>query len=587
MYRIRRVKCDEKKPACQRCLSTGRVCDGYGIWAGWNRHTGSTNSNPGISGPKSLSSHNMPVPLNGSTREELVYFDFFCRCTALKLPGVFESAFWEHLIFQASSSEPAVLHAVIALASAHRSEETTFRNDARLGHHPYFKSKNDAPRNAHDRFALQQYNKAICDLQSHLSVKSQASLNIALITCMMFICLELLRGEFKSANTHLQNGMNILSQVQGRGTHDNTLTVRPDPQSVDDYLIEAYARLNIQSAVFGLGSRHLYILAQDLTCGLDSQFQIPSTFPSIYEARKYLDGLLNRVLHLVEESRDLPLASHQPISNLLIRQSNLQTSLTSWLTAYDASTPSLLLHLTPRIVFGLPILRIYHTMTSIMLRTAFSIQETAYDSLTSSFQSIITQCINIENVDLVDLGIKYPTSTFCKEMNIRFTVDMGFIPPLYYTALKCRDPVIRRKAISFLRIAPHREGMWDPIIVSKVGQKIMEMEEGDFFRGVDIDYWDATVGELRMPPLPEAARLSDVKVIMSETLKGAGTLVYKRCRHTHEGHNEWEVEKESFAFGHEVNNRTRNGPHKQTHGTLSWGRCATVQHLVSQRERRK
>ncbi|KLU81825.1 hypothetical protein MAPG_00906, partial [Magnaporthiopsis poae ATCC 64411] len=27
--RIRRVKCDEGKPACQRCTSTGRACDGY------------------------------------------------------------------------------------------------------------------------------------------------------------------------------------------------------------------------------------------------------------------------------------------------------------------------------------------------------------------------------------------------------------------------------------------------------------------------------------------------------------------------------------------------------------------------------
>lgn len=29
-YRIRRVKCDEQKPACLRCTSTGRTCDGYG-----------------------------------------------------------------------------------------------------------------------------------------------------------------------------------------------------------------------------------------------------------------------------------------------------------------------------------------------------------------------------------------------------------------------------------------------------------------------------------------------------------------------------------------------------------------------------
>ncbi|KAL2807765.1 hypothetical protein BJX63DRAFT_60948 [Aspergillus granulosus] len=27
--KIRRVKCDEGKPSCSRCVSTGRKCDGY------------------------------------------------------------------------------------------------------------------------------------------------------------------------------------------------------------------------------------------------------------------------------------------------------------------------------------------------------------------------------------------------------------------------------------------------------------------------------------------------------------------------------------------------------------------------------
>jgi hypothetical protein len=26
---IRRIKCDERKPQCERCASTGRNCDGY------------------------------------------------------------------------------------------------------------------------------------------------------------------------------------------------------------------------------------------------------------------------------------------------------------------------------------------------------------------------------------------------------------------------------------------------------------------------------------------------------------------------------------------------------------------------------
>ncbi|KAH4069175.1 hypothetical protein HBH98_012240 [Parastagonospora nodorum] len=29
--KIRKVKCDEEKPFCKRCTSTGRTCDGYDV----------------------------------------------------------------------------------------------------------------------------------------------------------------------------------------------------------------------------------------------------------------------------------------------------------------------------------------------------------------------------------------------------------------------------------------------------------------------------------------------------------------------------------------------------------------------------
>ncbi|KAH8753266.1 hypothetical protein F5883DRAFT_574867 [Diaporthe sp. PMI_573] len=43
--KIRRVKCDEGWPGCQRCLSTRRTCDGYGVWGGGTGLKASTPSN--------------------------------------------------------------------------------------------------------------------------------------------------------------------------------------------------------------------------------------------------------------------------------------------------------------------------------------------------------------------------------------------------------------------------------------------------------------------------------------------------------------------------------------------------------------
>ena len=42
-----------------------------------------------------------------------------------------------------------------------------------------------------------------------------------------------------------------------------------------------------------------------------------------------------------------------------------------------------------------------------------------------------------------------------------FTFEMGLIPPLYWTALKCRDARIRSKAFDLLKEAPAREGLWN------------------------------------------------------------------------------------------------------------------------------
>src|SRR4051812_17128273 len=119
--RTRKVKCDEGRPACYRCVSTGRTCDGYGIWGGG----GTTNSHH-----KPFTPPDTPLDQKQTAQCTIVagpltpspdakdYFDWFKCRTALKLPGTFRaSGFWTTLLFQASFSEPAVLHAVLALSS--------------------------------------------------------------------------------------------------------------------------------------------------------------------------------------------------------------------------------------------------------------------------------------------------------------------------------------------------------------------------------------------------------------------------------------------------------------------------------------
>jgi hypothetical protein len=68
----------------------------------------------------------------------------------------------------------------------------------------------DYPSVMQQRYALIQYNKAIRSLKSRRSDDAK-TLEVTLLTCVLFVCLELLRGNPELALDHLQSGLNILN----------------------------------------------------------------------------------------------------------------------------------------------------------------------------------------------------------------------------------------------------------------------------------------------------------------------------------------------------------------------------------------
>jgi hypothetical protein len=59
-----------------------------------------------------------------------------------------------------------------------------------------------------------------------------------------------------------------------------------------------------------------------------------------------------------------------------------------------------------------------------------------------------------------------------------FTFEMGIIPFLYFTAIKCRSPTVRRAAIHLLsKATPQREGLWDARLMANIAKRMMEIEE--------------------------------------------------------------------------------------------------------------
>jgi hypothetical protein len=570
------VKCDEKKPVCQRCLSTGRVCEGYGIWGGGGNPYGSRSwrVKPNLScspNPSPQLKGNQLSVLANIGSEESTCFDYFRQRTSLKLPGVFDSTFWETIILQVSSSEPAVFHAVVALASTQRGQE--LHECLRKSGESSRDSKSDEVANQWDRFALQEYNKAIADLQVHFVARSHRSLQVALTTCIIFVCIELLRGSYTAANTHIDNGIKLLRNLQrqsgnrhreaGVFSPKNTVRRQLSPQSLDDDLLEAFARMNIQSILFGYPSRYLHVVAEHPHTG--QHFLIPDKFDSLGEARQYLEVLLNAILRLIETSRSENYTSLD-IPFLVDERKTLQASLGSWLESYETSVPTLMPRLDARTAMGLPLLRIYHIMTSIMLSTCpepnVPWSEMVYDSHTHAFNNLLTRARKLAN--LQDLPIPYEVpheinTTKCPLGGLNFIVDMGIIPPLYYTAIKCRVPSIRRQALEVLTGAPHREAMWDGLVVAAIAEKVIAREEGDFYSKDSPSSSPPAPRKGRKPQLssqyrqsessslPETFRFEDVQVIMQDGTKNKGKII---CRRRHRRDSE---EASTSSFSSELN----------------------------------
>ncbi|KAM0247599.1 hypothetical protein ACHAQJ_009791 [Trichoderma viride] len=512
----RRVKCDERRPACQRCVSTGRVCDGYGIWGGGGNAYGSSEKVPSFSNSSLARSKKKQTLQNVvvmsqrhriAGRPASIGFEYFRRYTTTKLPGLFESGFWDSLVLQASEQEPAVLHAVTALGAAHKNEE---------------------------HISLIEYNKAIRHLRHSLNRSDRDALRVCLITCMLFVCLELLRGGFKAGYAHLSNGLRILREIQsyeGITTNNEDIILRSHAQSVEDTLVEVFSRLNVQTALFSHVSSYLLYVGENAQAS--RTYDIPPIFSSLRDARKHLDALINGSHSLGQQASQL-LLGQQPFPEVLYRdQEHLETALMKWLVTMDSSLKELTRTPTWRTKFGIPMLFLYHTMTRIMAATSLrGVDEMIFDKYLPDFELLLKQSSDLWAMMLHELKKSFHVKG-SKMPDINFTIDMGFIPPLYYALAKCRQPNLRRVILKLLKEVPHREGAWDGFTVIHMGNILIGLEEGSIYEGIDIvpscSLPDPSIADA-LPVVPASQRFNNINVALPDFSGGQATLYCRRYK---------------------------------------------------------
>ncbi|KAH6678738.1 hypothetical protein B0J14DRAFT_583376 [Halenospora varia] len=211
----RHMKCDETKPACTKCTSTGRICDGY-VPPPKNRRRKvvhdapkpkTTSRSPTLS-PDSITDQVLPQLslLPDCTRQELRSIDHFTKVTTKHLTPWYKANFWDQHVLKVIYSESSVRHAIIAISviQEHMSYICAgIVDDSRL---------EQTVTQSRKRFGLHNYNRSVGLLAQSIGDRGHAAEEIALINCIIFVVFNCMCGDVKTALAHLDSGGKVLDR---------------------------------------------------------------------------------------------------------------------------------------------------------------------------------------------------------------------------------------------------------------------------------------------------------------------------------------------------------------------------------------
>ncbi|KAL3455684.1 hypothetical protein BJX64DRAFT_59033 [Aspergillus heterothallicus] len=453
--KARRVKCDEAKPTCQRCAKGGRSCEYKTACAASRARDVIT-----VYLPPAQSQPVLFVNDRG--------LDFFHHNLAAKLEGQFYSQFWRSLVLQLSYSEPSIRHAVSAISVIYQDVESSLRHPA-----GYVDANPEAQR---------QWNTAVRSLSDRIGALPNESL-VPLVCCLLFTCIEFLRGNVESSLLHAESGLNILATTlrRSRDAACDSAKIRRFnyTQIIEDEIVPMFSRLNILCSLAGRITPPIY----------PSTIEQDSPQKDLADSRRRLVAISDTSIRFIGQA-SLKAAAFQITIDDLVEQAKLQTSLDAWreqLTNLIKQTQA-----TGKPVHenASSLLLVHYKVIYIWLRVCTTAEETASDAHAADFEELLHYAAQV--VQPGNLG-----SMNAEPQPLSF--DMHILGPLYYTALKCRHPLLRRRALELLQFAPRREGVWNAHHAYVTAKRVIALEESHLDeRGLPVE-----AARLHSLPLPD------------------------------------------------------------------------------------
>ncbi|KAK0109647.1 hypothetical protein ONS95_002328 [Cadophora gregata] len=505
----RRVKCDETKPACLRCLKFWGRCEGYAVPRYRPRRPkdaprpiADPTSRPLLPllkdspGTQSYLDPSDFQPLHRSiatqsfkSPDHYQSYAHFLENTSNSLPGFFKSDLWKCLLPQASYDTLFICSALIAIGAlsgcGRKFQEDKFATSGMVITPRY-------------RFALSQYGTAVSQMRENL-VAGEKGLNHALIACLLVVCFECIQGNYFSALTHSVSGHKIFkdwlnSKNKQLITESSSSGPMHQPKGhfnivVEDELVAVFSRMDLQIMSY-IDPRPASIHMEMKNEGEESVQNMPDRFTDIHESRVYLELVQRRTSHFIASTAGMYPA---PENGSSTRTTRIATGTETGTVTVRPESETLLPSSAP------PALRIeYSGYVSELLRwfKAFtplfeSLVEGSRDWVAAAVLQIEAQTHQVMLLSSFSYPLDYFTPTYRSVVDLAekisddplfaqrdlYMFDMGIVNPLRLVAKWCREPTIRRKCIMLLRKTKCKEGLWDALCMAAVTEWQMEIEE--------------------------------------------------------------------------------------------------------------
>ncbi|KAH7243084.1 hypothetical protein B0J15DRAFT_501848 [Fusarium solani] len=465
---LRKVKCDEARPACKRCTSTGRKCDGY-----------RADSSNCVTLPASVGSIYALTPQARSLQ-------FFTEKTLAGLQTFFPDDLWNTKILQVAQSTECIRNAIIALASFHEQ---------------YLKLTSSQQPGS--KFGLGHYNLAI---RQSISSSNEVSSppHIPILSCLIFVCIEVLQGKIESAIALFKYGSKIIQQYQSDICSVNQFgNCYLNPQLRSD----AVMTLQLAKALFKRIAVQIYMLTGDVDSELVIAFK--NTFGGTYPLHdmpfRCLAEAREALLDIIVEQAS-PGLKGQDAEQLMFHSVKIRQwcSLFDTLIAKDYSGEKPLSDVERRAIALLQVYRQYLEIN--VAKYAYGQGDPCFwDRFTAEFGNMVNNAAIATGLD--GKGSEQTSKSL-------FHMDIGVSSILFSIIARCRDPTIRRKAIGIMLAHRSQEGVWNSPLAAQGAIKLMELEESRSGKEVK-----------RSQDIPEEARVRTVRLYL-ESGKRTAKMVY-------------------------------------------------------------